>query len=150
MSNHMDVVCFEKAANTAFISTPRTINDRDPAPPRDQWFLSQEDLPRFRDSRTVIAEQAPEPEWRYAHQLMVANLIALSDGIPRMNWNQFLGGVLVGAAFGIMVGAAYGPGSPEKVTTSTAGFCTMLVIAGGVAAGIGRRRSKADQPRPEQ
>ena len=67
-----------------------------------------------------------------------------------MRWNQFLGGVLVGAALGIMIGAAYGPGSPEKVTTSTAGFCTILAIAGGAAAGIGRRKNEAEQPRPGQ
>jgi len=30
-----------------------------------------------------------------------------------MKWNQFFGGILVGVAFGIMLGAAYGPGSPE-------------------------------------
>jgi len=67
-----------------------------------------------------------------------------------MKWNQFLGGVLVGVAFGIMLGAAYGPGNPEKVTTGTAGFCTLLAIAGGVAAGIGRRKNQAEPPRPEQ
>lgn len=55
-----------------------------------------------------------------------------------MKWNQFFGGVLVGVAFGIMIGAAFGPGSPEKVTSGTAGFCTLLVIAGGTAARIGR------------
>jgi hypothetical protein len=60
-----------------------------------------------------------------------------------MKWNQFLGGMLVGAAFGIMVGAAIGPGSPEKVTTSTAGFCTILAIA-GVAMARGKRT--ANQP----
>jgi len=59
-----------------------------------------------------------------------------------MKWNQFLGGVLVGAAFGIMIGAAYGPGSPEKVTTSTAGFCTLLVLAGGAAISKELRRSR--------
>ncbi len=54
-----------------------------------------------------------------------------------MKWNQFMGGVFVGAAFGIMVGAAIGPGSPEKVTTSTAGFCAMLALAGVAAARSG-------------
>ncbi len=58
-----------------------------------------------------------------------------------MKWNQFFGGVLVGAAFGIMFGAAYGPGSPEKVTTGTAGFCAMLVLVGAVAINRERRRS---------
>jgi hypothetical protein len=62
-----------------------------------------------------------------------------------MKWNQFFGGVLVGAAFGIMLGAAIGPGSPEKVTTSTAGFCSMLAIA-GVAAARPRRKGTANQP----
>ena len=66
-----------------------------------------------------------------------------------MKWNQFLGGVLVGAAVGIMLGAAYGPGSPEKVTTGTAGFCTMLAIAGVAAAGIGRRKVVAEQMQAE-
>jgi hypothetical protein len=66
-----------------------------------------------------------------------------------MKWNQFLGGLLVGAAFGIMVGAAYGPGSPEKVTTGTAGFCAILAIAGVAAAGIGRRKVVAEQPHAE-
>ena len=52
-----------------------------------------------------------------------------------MKWNQFFGGVLVGAAFGIMVGVAVAPGSgQDKVTTSTAGFCSMLAIAGVAAA----------------
>jgi hypothetical protein len=67
-----------------------------------------------------------------------------------MNWNQFLGGVLVGAAFGIMFGAAFGPGSPEKVTTSTAGFCSMLALAGAVAAQKGRRKKEPEQPRQEK
>jgi predicted lipid-binding transport protein (Tim44 family) len=67
-----------------------------------------------------------------------------------MKWNQFLGGTLVGAAFGIMLGAAFGPGSPEKVTTGTAGFCTLLAIAGGAAARIGRRKDESKQPRPDQ
>jgi hypothetical protein len=59
-----------------------------------------------------------------------------------MKWNQFLGGVLVGAAFGIMVGVAVAPGSgPDKVTTSTAGFCTILAIT-GVAAAFRRSRLK--------
>ena len=66
-----------------------------------------------------------------------------------MKWHQFLGGVLVGAAIGIIVGAAYGPGSPEKVTTGTAGFCSMLVIAGVAAAGIGRRKVVAEQRHAE-
>jgi hypothetical protein len=60
-----------------------------------------------------------------------------------MKWNQFFGGILVGAAFGIMIGAAVGPGSPEKVTTSTAGFCTLLAIAGGAMA---RGKRTANQP----
>lgn len=58
-----------------------------------------------------------------------------------MKWNQFFGGVLVGAALGIMLGAAYGPGNPKKVTTSTAGVCTLLAIAGGAAARTGRRKN---------
>jgi hypothetical protein len=62
-----------------------------------------------------------------------------------MKWNQFFGGVLVGAAFGIMVGAAYGPGSPDKVTTSTAGFCSMLALA-GVAAARSRLKGTAKEP----
>ena len=69
-----------------------------------------------------------------------------------MKWNQFLGGVLVGAAFGIMIGAAYGPGSPEKVTTSTAGFCTLLVLAGAAAISKEFRRPRlkgtAKEPAP--
>lgn len=59
-----------------------------------------------------------------------------------MKWNQLLGGILIGAAFGIMLGAAYGPGNPEKVTTGTAGFCTLLAIAGGAAAKIGQRKTE--------
>jgi hypothetical protein len=62
-----------------------------------------------------------------------------------MKWNQFFGGVLVGAAFGIMVGAAIGPGSPEKVSTSTAGFCTILAIA-GVAAARSSLKGTATKP----
>jgi predicted lipid-binding transport protein (Tim44 family) len=57
-----------------------------------------------------------------------------------MKWNQFMGGVFVGAAFGIMVGAAYGPGSPDKVSTGTAGFCTLLVLAGAAAISKELRR----------
>ena len=70
-----------------------------------------------------------------------------------MKWNQFFGGVLVGAAFGIMFGAAYGPGSPEKVTTGTAGFCSMLVLVGAVAINKELRRSHpkgtANEPAPD-
>jgi hypothetical protein len=62
-----------------------------------------------------------------------------------MKWNQFFGGVFIGLAFGIMVGSAIGPGSPEKVTTSTAGFCTILAIAGGAAA-RGRPKGTANEP----
>jgi hypothetical protein len=64
-----------------------------------------------------------------------------------MKWNQFLGGILVGLAFGIMVGSAIGPGSPEKVTTSTAGFCAMLALAGVVAARSGLKGT-ATEPAP--
>jgi hypothetical protein len=66
-----------------------------------------------------------------------------------MKWNLFLGGVLVGAAIGIMVGAAYGPGSPDKVTTGTAGFCTLLAITGVATAAIGHRKVVAEQRRAE-
>lgn len=62
-----------------------------------------------------------------------------------MKWNQFLGGVLVGLAFGIMFGSAYGPGSPDKVKSGTAGFCTLLVIAGLSAARIGYRKHAPEQ-----
>jgi hypothetical protein len=64
-----------------------------------------------------------------------------------MKWNQFFGGILVGLAFGIMVGSAYGPGSPEKVTTSTAGFCTILAIA-GVTAARSRLKGTENEPAP--
>ena len=64
-----------------------------------------------------------------------------------MKWNQFLGGILVGAALGIMVGVAVAPGSgPESVSTSTAGFCTLLAIAGMAAAGIGREMRRSRLP----
>jgi hypothetical protein len=62
-----------------------------------------------------------------------------------MRWNQFLGGILVGAAFGIMVGVAVAPGSgPDKVTTSTAGFCSILALAGVAAIRKELRRSSVN------
>ncbi len=61
-----------------------------------------------------------------------------------MKWDEFLGGILVGVAFGIMLGSAFGAGKPEKVTTGTAGFCTLLVVAGGTAARSGRRHNKPE------
>jgi len=60
-----------------------------------------------------------------------------------MKWNQLFGGVLVGLSLGIMVGVAVAPGSgPEKVTTSTAGFCMLLAMAGVAAIVQELRRSR--------
>ena len=78
----------------------------------------------------------------------------LEWGGSRMKWNQFFGGILIGLAFGIMVGVAVAPGSSaEKVSTSTAGFCTILVITAAAVIGKDLRRSRlketANEPAPD-
>ena len=47
---------------------------------------------------------------------------------------QFLGGVLVGLAFGILIGAALAEGKKEVNYTSIAGVGSMLALAGVLIA----------------
>jgi hypothetical protein len=54
---------------------------------------------------------------------------------------QFFGGVLVGLAFGIMLGAALAEGKKEVNYTSIAGVGSLLAIAGVAMARAGSPRS---------
>jgi hypothetical protein len=54
---------------------------------------------------------------------------------------QFFGGVLVGLAFGIMLGAALAEGKKEVNYTSMAGVGSLLAIAGVAMARAGSPRS---------
>jgi hypothetical protein len=54
---------------------------------------------------------------------------------------QFVGGVLVGLAFGMFIGAALAEGKKEVNYTSMAGVGVILIIAGGAAARAGSFKS---------
>jgi hypothetical protein len=54
---------------------------------------------------------------------------------------QFLGGVLVGLAFGMFVGAALAEGKKQVNYTSMAGVGIMLVVTGVATARAGSPRS---------
>jgi hypothetical protein len=54
---------------------------------------------------------------------------------------QFFGGVLVGLAFGIMLGAALAEGKQKVNYTSMAGVGILLVIAGAAMARAGSSKS---------
>ena len=63
-----------------------------------------------------------------------------------MKWSQFLGGILIGLGFGLMVGATIvqvpEERSGERKISSYPVFPSMiLVLTGVIAAGIGHRRS---------
>jgi hypothetical protein len=54
---------------------------------------------------------------------------------------QFFGGILVGLAFGILLGAALAEGKKEVNYTSMAGVGSLLVLAGGLMARAGSPKS---------
>lgn len=54
---------------------------------------------------------------------------------------QFIGGILVGLAFGIMLGAALVEGKKKVNYTSMAGVCMLLAITGVAAARAASPRS---------
>jgi hypothetical protein len=51
-----------------------------------------------------------------------------------MRWNQFLGGVLIGLGFGLYLGGAIVDQTQRWNSTSAAGACMLLVVAGAIAS----------------
>ncbi len=54
---------------------------------------------------------------------------------------QFFGGILVGLAFGILLGAGLAEGKKEVNYTSMAGVGSLLVLAGALMARVGSPKS---------
>jgi hypothetical protein len=67
-----------------------------------------------------------------------------------MKWNQLLGGVLIGAALGLMVGGAVVqiPQDGKGERKYPVAISMMLMLTGVLAAGSGRRRSGPDNATP--
>jgi hypothetical protein len=76
-------------------------------------------------------------------------LVAVSgSGGLRMKWNQIFGGVFIGLGLGLFLGGAIVDLTGKWNSTSAAGVCVLLVLAGAMATRRDRFKQKPGKPRP--
>ncbi|MFO0877625.1 MAG: hypothetical protein U0840_09735 [Gemmataceae bacterium] len=67
-----------------------------------------------------------------------------------MKWNQVLGGVLIGLGLGLFLGGAIVDQAQKWNSTSSAGFCMLLVLIGSVAIRRDQQKKQNEKLGPNQ
>jgi hypothetical protein len=68
----------------------------------------------------------------------------------RMKWNQVFGGIFIGLGLGLFLGGAIVDQTQKWNSTSAAGVCSMLMLAGVLAARRDRFKKQPEKPGPNQ
>jgi hypothetical protein len=67
-----------------------------------------------------------------------------------MKWNQLFGGVFIGLGVGLFLGGAIVDMTQKWNSTSAAGVCMLLVLAGAMATRRDLLRKQPEKPGPDQ
>lgn len=67
-----------------------------------------------------------------------------------MKWNQVFGGVFIGLGLGLFLGGAIVDWTQKWNSTSAAGVCMLLVLAGAMATRRDRLEKQHEKPGPGQ
>ena len=67
-----------------------------------------------------------------------------------MKWNQVFGGGFIGLGLGLFLGGAIADLTGKWNSTSAAGFCMLLVLAGAMATQRDRLKKQPEKPDPDQ
>ena len=67
-----------------------------------------------------------------------------------MKWNQVFGGVFIGLGLGLFLGGAIVDLTGKWNSTSAAGVCMLLVLAGAMAARRDHLKKQPEKPGPDQ
>jgi hypothetical protein len=67
-----------------------------------------------------------------------------------MKWNQVIGGVFIGLGFGLFLGGAIVDLTQKWNSTSAAGVCVLLALAGAMAIRRDRLKKQPEKPGPDQ
>jgi hypothetical protein len=73
-----------------------------------------------------------------------------ASGGFRMRWSQVFGGVFIGLGLGLFLGGAIVDQTKRWNSTSSAGVCMLLVLAGTVATQRDRLRKQPEKTGAEQ
>jgi hypothetical protein len=67
-----------------------------------------------------------------------------------MKWSQVFGGIFIGLGLGLFLGGAIVDLTKKWNSTSAAGVCMLLVLAGVQAARYDRLKKQPEKPGPDQ
>ena len=67
-----------------------------------------------------------------------------------MKWNQVFGGAFIGLGLGLFLGGAIVDQTQKWNSTSAAGVCMLLVLAGVMAIRRDRLKEQPEKPGPDQ
>jgi hypothetical protein len=67
-----------------------------------------------------------------------------------MKWNQVFGGIFIGLGLGLFLGGAIVDQTGKWNSTSAAGVCSLLVLAGALATRHDLLKKQPEKPGPDQ